>query len=91
MESRAPLLLFLPLQLVFRCLCACLARMTAAAAYAVASRVLSVGDAARGKRIAAFLDGGKSFEHKSSRGFVVHTGLYNRVRASASPDVAILP
>ena len=46
---------------------------------AVANRVLSVGDAGRGKRIAAFFDDGKAFVHSSSRGFVVYTGHFNKV------------
>ncbi len=55
---------------------------------AVANRVLSVGDAGRGKRIAAFLDGGKAFSHVSSRGFVVYTGHFNKVTLVADPPAS---
>ena len=49
----------------------------------VAPRILSVGDAGRASRIAAFLDGGGATSvTRSSRGFVTHFGTYNGVPVS---------
>lgn len=47
--------------------------------HAVANRVLSVGDAGRGERVAQHFDGKKYFVHHSHRGFVVYTGRVKEV------------
>lgn len=49
----------------------------------VANRVLSVGDAARGERVAQHFDHKKYFKHVSHRGFVVYTGFVKGVRMCA--------
>jgi hypothetical protein len=53
-----------------------------ASSCSVANRVLSVGDAARGERVAQHFDGKKYFKLVSHRGFVVYTGLVSGVRVA---------
>lgn len=62
--------------------CGVLAAIVASCTAAVvANRVLSVGDVARGERVAQHFDGKKYFKLVSHRGFVVYTGLLSGVRA----------
>ena len=48
---------------------------------AVANRILCVGDAGRGERIAQHFDDKKSWKHVSPRNFVIYTGTYKGVRS----------
>ena len=57
---------------------------------AVANRVLSVGDAGRGERVAQHFDGKKYFVHHSHRGFVVYTGRVKEVSALGLPESALM-
>lgn len=69
----------------FTLLCLFTLSLRIANPFAVANRVLVVGDAGRAERISHLFDSEAEVKHvKSSRGFVIFTGMYNGVSALAS-------